>query len=169
MNQQSHSHAYTLRKPKLKKDTCIPLFIAALLTIASTWKQPRCPSKNEWIQKFWYIYTMKYYSAIKRNAFESILMRWMNLEPIIQSEVSQREKDKYHVLKHIYGIQKNGILKTLFTGQEWRNRHREQICGHRERVRCMERVTWKLTLPYAKQIANGNLLYGSGNSNRGLY
>ena len=71
------------------------MFIAALFTIARTWKQPRCPSTDEWIKKLWYIYTMEYYSAIKRNAFESVLIRWMNLEPIIQSEVSQKEKDKY--------------------------------------------------------------------------
>ena len=70
------------------------MFTAALFTIASTWKQPRCPSTDEWIKKLWFIYTMEYYSAIKkRNAFESVLMRWMNLEPIIQSEVSQKEID----------------------------------------------------------------------------
>ena len=77
---------------KIEKHTCIPLFIATLLTIARTWKQPRCPSTDEWIKKLWYICTMEYYSALKRNAFESILMRWMNLEPIIQSEVSQKDK-----------------------------------------------------------------------------
>ena len=71
---------------KIERDTCIPLFIAALFTIARTWKQPRCPSTDEWIKKFWYIYKMEYYSAIK--AFDSVLMRWMKLEPIIQSEVS---------------------------------------------------------------------------------
>ena len=80
------------------------MFTAALFTISRTWKQPRCPSTDEWIKKLWYIYTMEYYSAIKRNAFESVLMRWMNLEPIIQSEVSQEGKDKYHILTHIYGI-----------------------------------------------------------------
>ena len=89
---------------KVERDTRIPLFIAALFTIARTWKQPRCPSTDEWIKKLWYIYTMEYYSAIKRNAFESVLMRWMNLEPIIQSEVSQKEKNKYCILTHIYGI-----------------------------------------------------------------
>ena len=91
------------KETKIDKDTCIPLFIAALFTIARTWKQPRCPSTDEWIRKLWYIYTMEYYSAIKRNTFESVLMRWMNLEPIIQSEVSQKE-DKYHILTHIYRI-----------------------------------------------------------------
>ena len=87
----------------VEKDTCIPLFIAALFTVSTTWKQPRCSSTDKWIKKL-YIYTMKYYSAIKRNAFEPVLMRWMNLEPIIQSELSQKEKDKYHILTHIYGI-----------------------------------------------------------------
>ena len=69
---------------KIERDTCIPLFIAALFTIARTRKQPRCHSTDVWIKKLWYIYTMEYYSAIKRNAFESVLMRWMNLEPIIE-------------------------------------------------------------------------------------
>ena len=80
------------------------MFTAALFTIARTWKQPRCPSTDEWIKKLWYIYIMEYYSAIKRNTFESVLMRWMNLESIIQNEVSQKEKDKYHILTDIYGI-----------------------------------------------------------------
>ena len=80
------------------------MFTAILFTIATTWKQPRCPSADEWIKKLWYIYTMEYYSTIKRNAFESVLMRWLNLEPIIQSEVSQKEKGKYRILTHIYGI-----------------------------------------------------------------
>ena len=79
------------------------MFITALFTIARTWKQPRCPLTDDWIKKQWYICTMEYYSAIKRNAFESVLMRWVNLEPIIQSEVSQKEKEKY-ILTHIYGI-----------------------------------------------------------------
>ena len=81
---------------KIERDTCIPLFIAALFTIARTWKQPRCPSTDEWIKNLWYVYTMEYYSATNRNTFESVLMRWMNLEPIIQIKVSQKEKDKYH-------------------------------------------------------------------------
>ena len=76
------------------------MFIAALFTIARTWKQPRCPSTDEWI-KLWYIYIMEYYSAIKRNKFESVLMRRMNLEPVIQNEVNQKEMNKYHTLMHI--------------------------------------------------------------------
>ena len=72
--------------------------------IARTWKQPRCPSADEWIRKLWYIYTMEHYSAIKKNTFESVLMRWMKLELIIQSEVNQKEKHQYSILTHIYGI-----------------------------------------------------------------
>ena len=88
----------------IKDHTCTPVFIAALFTIARTWKQPRCPSADEWIKKLWCIYTMEYYSAIKKNAFELVLMKWMKLEPIIQSEVSQKEKQQYSILAHIYGI-----------------------------------------------------------------
>ena len=91
---------------KIERDTCITLFIEALFTIARTWKQPICPSTNEWIKKLWYIYTMEYYSAIKRDAFESVLMRWMNLEPIIQNEVSQKEKEKYHIYTYIRNLEK---------------------------------------------------------------
>ena len=89
---------------RIKRVTCTPMFIAALFIIARTRKQPRCPSTDEWIRKLWYIYTMEYYSAIKKNSFESVLMRWMKLEPIIQSEVSQKEKHQYCILTHIYGI-----------------------------------------------------------------
>ena len=89
-------------KTKIERDTRIPLFTAALSTTVRTWKPPRCASTDEWIKKLWYMYTMEYYSAIKRQAFESVLMKWMNLEPIIQSEVSQKEK--YCILTHIYRI-----------------------------------------------------------------
>ena len=74
---------------RIERDTCTPMFIAALFTIARTWKQPRCPSADEWIRKLWYIYTMECYSAIEKNAVESVLMRLMKPEPIIQSKVSQ--------------------------------------------------------------------------------
>ena len=86
MTQQSHCWAYTPRKPELKETHVPQMFTAALFIIARTWKQPRYPSPDEWIRKMWYIYTMEYYSAIKKNTFESVLMRWMKLEPIIQSE-----------------------------------------------------------------------------------
>ena len=81
---------------RIERDTCSPMFIAALFITARTWKQPRCPSADEWIRKLWYIYTMEYYSAIKKNTFESVLMRWM--------KVSQKEKHQYSILTHIYGI-----------------------------------------------------------------
>ena len=98
MTQQSHFWAYTPRKPDLKETR------AALFKISRTWKQPICLSADEWIRKLWYIYTMEYYSAIKMNSFESVLMRWVKLEPIIQSEVSQKDKDHYNILTYIYGI-----------------------------------------------------------------
>ena len=82
--------------------TCTPVFIAALFAIARTWKQPRCPSTDEWIKKLQCIYTMEYYSAIKKNMFESVLMRWMNLEPIIQSKVSQIEKQRLYINTYIW-------------------------------------------------------------------
>ena len=85
-------------------NTCTPMFIAALFVIARTWKQPGCPSADEWMGGLWCIYTMEYYSAVKKNSFESVLMRWMKLEPIMQSEVSQKEKHQYSILTHIYGI-----------------------------------------------------------------
>ena len=109
---------------KTEKASCIPLFTAALFTTATTRKQSRCPSTDEWIKKLWYIYTMEYYSARKRNTLESVLMRLMNLEPIMQSEVSQKEKDKHCILKHMYESRRM-VLKNLFSGQQWRNRHRE--------------------------------------------
>ena len=81
------------------------MFTAALFTTARTWKQLRCPSTDECIKKLWYLYTTEYYSTIKkRNEFESVVVRWMNLEPFIQSEVNQKKKNKYHILMHIYGI-----------------------------------------------------------------
>ena len=97
-------------KTIIQKDTCTPMYIAALFAIARTWKQPKCPLTDEWIKKMWHMYTVEYYSAIKRNKIELFLVRWMDLESFIQSEVSQKEKNKYHMLTHIYGIYilKNG-------------------------------------------------------------
>ena len=80
------------------------MFIAALFTIARTWKQPKYPSTDEWKKKMWHTYTMEYYSAIKRNEIELFVVRWMDLESVIQSEVRQKEKNKYHMLTHIYAI-----------------------------------------------------------------
>ena len=124
------------------------------LVLTRTWKQSRSPLADEWIKKLWYIYIMEYYLAIKRNAFESILMRWMNLEPIIQSEVSQKEKDKYRILMHIYKINLLYLQGRIYlqgsNGEaDIENRLMDTGRGE-ERVRYMERVTWKLTLPYIK-------------------
>ena len=103
MSQQYHYWAYTLREPEVR-DTCTPMFIAALFTIARTWNHLRCPLADEWMGKLWYIYMMEYYLIIKKNKFESVLLRCMKLEPVIQSEASQKEKHQYSVLMHIYGI-----------------------------------------------------------------
>ena len=89
---------------RIERDMCTPVFIAALFIIARTWKQPRCPSADEWIRKLWYICPTEYFSAIKKIALESVLIRCMKLEPIIQSEISQKEKHQYSILMHIYGI-----------------------------------------------------------------
>ena len=106
MTQRSHSEAYSLRKPKLKKThvLCV-LFTAALLAIARTWKQPRCPLTDEWIwKKLWYVYTMEYYSAIKKKEIISVAAPCMHLESVILSKVSQTEKEKYCMTSLICGI-----------------------------------------------------------------
>ena len=89
---------------RTERDTCTPMFIAAVFTIARTWKQPRGPSADEWIRKLWYTYSMECYSAMKKSTFESVLMKWMKLEPTIQYEVSQKEKHQHTILTHIYRI-----------------------------------------------------------------
>ena len=94
------------KETRIERDTCTSVFIVMLFTIAKTWKQPKFPSADEWIRKLWCIYTMEYYSAIKKNAFESVLMRWMKLELIIQSEVSQKEKHQYSILTHIWNLER---------------------------------------------------------------
>ena len=93
-------------KTMIQKQSCTTMFIAALFTVARTWKQPRCPSTDEWVKKMWHIYTMKHYSAIKRNKTELFVVEWMDLdlESVIQSEVSQKEKNKHCMLTYIYGI-----------------------------------------------------------------
>ena len=112
------------------------MFIAALFIIARTWKQPRCSSADEWIRRLWYIYTMEYYSAIKKNSFESVLRRWIKLEPIIQSEVSQKDKHQYSILMHICAHMefRKMVTITLYAQQEKRRRCIEQtfgLCGRR--------------------------------------
>ena len=103
MTQEYHCWAYTQRKAELK-ETHVPQFHHSTVYNSQDWKQPRCPSSDEWIRKQRYMYTMEYYLAIKKNTHKSVLMRWMKLEPIIQSEVSQKEKHQYSILAHIYGI-----------------------------------------------------------------
>ena len=93
-----------LEKTIIQKESCTTMFIAALFTVARTWKQPKCPLTDEWIKKIWHIYTMEYYSAIKRNEIELFVVRWMDLESVIRSEVSQKEKNKYRMLTHICGM-----------------------------------------------------------------
>ena len=90
-------------KTIIRKQTCTPLFIAAQFTIVKTWKQPKCPPRDEWIKKMWYIYTMDYYSTMKKNEIMPFAPTWMDLEIVILSEVSQTEKDKYHMISLICG------------------------------------------------------------------
>ena len=110
------------------------MFITALFTIARTWKQPRCPLADEWVRKLWYIHTVEYYSIVKKNTFESVLMKWMKLEPIIQSEVSQKEKHQYSILTHIYGIKKT-VMTILYARQQKRHRCKEQTWTMWEKTR----------------------------------
>ena len=91
-------------KTIIEKDLCTPMFISAVFTIARSWKQPKCPLRDIWIKKMWYIYTMEYYSAIKRNRTGSLVETWIDLGTVIQSVVSQKEKTKYHILTHICRI-----------------------------------------------------------------
>ena len=91
-------------KTIIQKESFPTMFTAALFTVARTWKQLKCPSTNEWIKKMWPIYRMEYYSDIKRIKIELFVVRWMYLESVIQSEISQKEKNKYCMLTHIYGI-----------------------------------------------------------------
>ena len=114
---------------RIERDTCTLMFIAALFIIARTWKQPRCPSADEWTRKLWYIYTMEYYLAIKKNTFESVLMMWMKLEPIIPSEVSQKEKHQYSILTHIYIEFRKMVMMTLYARQQKKHRCVERTFG----------------------------------------
>ena len=149
---------------KIEKDICTKCSLENYLK-----QQPRCPSTDEQIKKLWYTYSGVLLSH-KRNVFKSVLMRWINQESFIQSEENKKEKYKYHTLMPIYGIQTDGtdefIFQTAMEKQTQKTDLRTWQERRMERARCMERVTWKFTIPYVKQIAIRNLLYDSGNSNR---
>ena len=146
------------------------MFIAALFTIARLWTQPKCPSTDEWIQKMWYIYTMEYYSVIKRNEIGSFVEMQMDLETVIQNEVSQKKKNKYHILTHICGIQKNDTDEPVCKAEvETQMQHtcREQRYKHQGGKvgwRGGGGMNWEIgidihTLICIKWITNKNLLY----------
>ena len=105
-------------KTIVQKETCTTMFIATLFTIARTGKQPKCPSTDEWIKKMWHIYKMECYSVIKRNEIELFVVRWMDLESVLQSEVSQKEKNKYHILTYIYTESRKMVQMNLFAKQK---------------------------------------------------
>ena len=117
-------------KTIIQKDICTPIFIETLFTIARTWKLPKCPLRDERIKKMWYIYMMEYYLAIQRNEIGSFVEMWMEVQSVIQSDISQKEKKQYRILMHICGIQKNATGK-IFAEQEQRHRHKEWMGGHR--------------------------------------
>ena len=120
---------------RIERDTCSPMFITALFTTARTWKQPRCPSADEWIRKLWN--GIEYYSAIKKNALESVLMRWMKLEPIIQSEVRKKKKRPIQYINayiYIWNLERKMVTMTLYARRQKRHRCKEQtfgLCGRR--------------------------------------
>ena len=106
-------------KTMIQRESCTTVFTAAPFAIPRIWKQPKCPSTDEWIKKMWHIYTMEYYSAIKRNKIELFVVRWMDLESVIQSDVSQKVKNKYCMLTYIWNLKKKKmVLKNLGAGQE---------------------------------------------------
>ena len=137
---------------KIERDTCITLFTAALCTIARTWKQPKCPSTDEWIKKLWYIHTMEYYSAIKRNASVSSNEVDEHITYHTEWSESEREREIPYSDTYIWNLEK-WYWRTYLQGNngetEIENRLMDMGRGE-ERVRCIEGVTWKLTLPYVK-------------------
>ena len=135
------------------------MFTATLFIIARTWKQPRCSSADAWIRKLWYIYTMEYYSAIKKDSFQSVLMRWMKLEPIIQSEVSQKNKEHYSILTHTYGIYKDGIDNPICKTEKETQMYRTDFwtLWEKARVGCFERTACILSI--VKQITSPDWMH----------
>ena len=146
------------------------MFTAVLFTRVWTWRQHRYPLADKCIKKSTgvYIERIEYYSAIKKRRFESVLVRQMNLESVIQNEVIQKEKNKYCIVMHIYGIQKNGIIESICRAArdpDIENRFVDTV-GEGESGRNGESSTEICTLPYIKQRASGNLLYDTGSSSQ---
>ena len=154
----------------IEKDACTPVFIVALCTVATTREQPGCPSTDEWIKKLWCLDTVEYYSAIKRDAPGSVLMRRMNLEPIIQSEVSQKGKGRYHTVTHVYGTLNDGTNDPICKAAKETRRQRTDSGHSRETGRgaIRESSFGTYTLPYAEQSASGSLMYDAGNPKPGF-
>ena len=141
------------------------MFIAVLFTIGKTWKQPKCPSTDEWIKKMWYMYTMEYYSAIKKNEIMPSAATWRDLEIIILSEISQTQKDKYHMISLACGVLKNMIQMNLQNRNRPTNLEKE-LMFTRGRV---GGIDWEFgidicTLLYLKYITSKDLLYSTGNA-----
>ena len=131
---------------KIEKGTCTQMFIAAWFTIARTWEKSRCPSSDEWIKKLWYMYTVEYDSAIKTNTSESVLMRWMNLEPITEWSKSEREKQVSYTNMYIWNLERWHwwtYLQGNSGDSDIENRLMDVAWGRKERT--AERVTWKRT------------------------
>ena len=139
------------KETRIERDTCTLMFIAALFTITRTWKQPRYPLADEWIRKLWYVYTMEYYSAIKKNSFESVLMRWMKLEPAIQSEVSQKGKHQYSILMHIYGIYITRCSSWFYKRQRNQRSNCQHLLDHQKSKRVPENIYFSF-IDYAKDF-----------------
>ena len=153
-----------IKETRIERDTCTPVFITALFLIARTWKQLRWPSADEWIRKLWYKYTMEYYSAIKKNTFESVLMRWMELEPIIQSDISQKEKFQYSILMYIYMQFRKMVTITLYVREQKRHKCVEQswTLWEREGGMILENGIETYKISYKKRIASPGSMQDAG-------
>ena len=150
------------------------MFISALFTRARSWKQPKCPSTDELIKKMWYVYTMEYYSAIKRNEIGSFVEMWMDLGTVIQSEVSQKEKNKYRILTHIYGTQINGTDELVCRAENETQMQKTNLWtprGEGSRGLGGGVINWGIgidmyTLMCIKWMTNKNLLYKKINKHK---
>ena len=125
MIQQPHSWAYTWRKATIQKNICTPVFTEALFTIARIWKQPKCPSTEEWIEKMWYLYKMEYSSAIKKNETVPTVETWMDLETIIQGKVSEKEKEILYNNAYMQNLGK--WYRSTYLQSRKRDRQREKM------------------------------------------